>query len=346
MVIGNDVTVKGGTLYPLTVQKQLRAQQIALENRLACVYLVGLGRCVPPAAGGDLHAGRPHLLQRGGHVGGRASRRSPSCTDPSTAGGAYVPAMCDENVIVRGQGAIYLGGPPLVRAATGEQVTARSSAAATCTPASPASPITSRPTTRTGSRSPREALAQVPSAPPAVMPGPVEPPAEDPADLYGIVPRDPRRPYDVREVIARLVDGSRFHEFKPRYGTTLVTGFARIHGYEVGILANNGVSSPRPALKGTHFILLAGQRRVPLVFLQNITGFMVGKQYEHGGITKDGAKMVHAVATAKVPKLTVMVGASHGAGNYAMCGRSYGPRFLFSWPNARASRSWAASRRP
>jgi 3-methylcrotonyl-CoA carboxylase beta subunit len=183
----------------------------------------------------------------------------------------------------------------------------------------------------------RQALAQVPRLAPVVEPAPAEPPAEDPADLYGILPRDPRRPYDVREVIARLVDGSRFHEFKPRYGTTLVTGFARIHGYEVGILANNGVLFSEAALKGTHFILLAGQRRVPLVFLQNITGFMVGKQYEHGGITKDGAKMVHVVATAQVPKLTVMIGASHGAGNYAMCGRSYGPRFLFSWPNARIS---------
>ena len=183
----------------------------------------------------------------------------------------------------------------------------------------------------------RQALAHVPRLVPAIEPGPVEPPAEDPADLYGILPRDPRRPYDVREVIARLVDGSRFHEFKPLYGTTLVTGFARLHGYEVGILANNGVLLSEAALKGTHFITLACQRRIPLLFLQNITGFMVGKEYERGGITKDGAKMVHAVATAQVPKLTVIIGASHGAGNYAMCGRSYGPRFLFTWPNARIS---------
>jgi len=336
VVIGNDVTVKGGTLYPLTVQKQLRAQQIALENRLACVYLVDSGGAFLPL--------QAEIFTPGGRIFYNEAVMSAAgipqvavVHGPSTAGGAYVPAMCDENIIVRGQGAIYLGGPPLVRAATGEQVTAEELGGGDVhTRISGVSDHLATDDAH-GLALAREALAQVPPAPPAVTPGAVEPPAEDPADLYGTVPRDPRRPYDVHEVIARLVDGSRFHEFKPRYGTTLVTGFARIHGYEVGILANNGVLFSEAALKGTHFILLAGQRRVPLVFLQNITGFMVGKQYEHGGITKDGAKMVHAVATAQVPKLTVMIGASHGAGNYAMCGRSYGPRFLFSWPNARIS---------
>src|SRR5207253_98886 len=239
--------------------------------------------------------------------------------------------------IVRNQGAIYLGGPPLVRAATGEEVTAEELGGGDVhTRISGVSDHLAADDAH-GLLLARQALAQVPRLVPAVEPAPAEPPAEEPADLYGILPRDPRRPYEVREVIARLVDGSRFHEFKPLYGTTLVTGFARLHGFEVGLLANNGVLFSEAALKGTHFILLACQRRVPLVFLQNITGFMVGKQYEQGGITKDGAKMVHAVATAQVPKLTVMIGASHGAGNYAMCGRSYGPRFLFSWPNARIS---------
>ncbi len=304
MVIGNDVTVKGGTLYPLTVQKQLRAQQIALENRLPCVYLVDSGGAFLPL--------QAEIFTPGGRIFFNEAVMSAEgipqvavVHGPSTAGGAYVPAMCDENIIVRGQGAIYLGGPPLVRAATGEQVTAEELGGGEVH-------------TRVSGVS--DHLAN-----------------DDAHGLYGILPRDPRRPYEVREVIARLVDGSRFHEFKPLYGTTLVTGFARLHGFEVGLLANNGVLFSEAALKGTHFILLACQRRVPLVFLQNITGFMVGKQYEHGGITKDGAKMVHAVATAQVPKLTVMIGASHGAGNYAMCGRSYGPRFLFSWPNARIS---------
>jgi len=336
MVIGNDVTVKGGTLYPMTVQKQLRAQQIALENRLPCIYLVDSGGAFLPL--------QAEIFTPGGRIFFNEAVMSAEgipqiavVHGPSTAGGAYVPAMCDENIIVRGQGAIYLGGPPLVRAATGEEVTAEELGGGEVhTRISGVSDHLAVDDAH-GLALAREAMAEVPPFRPALTPGPVEPPAEDPADLYGILPRDPRKPYDVREVIARLVDGSRFHEFKPRYGTTLVTGFARLHGYEVGILANNGVLFSEAALKGTHFIVLACQRRVPLLFLQNITGFMVGKQYEHGGITKDGAKMVHAVATAQVPKLTVMIGASHGAGNYAMCGRSYGPRFLFSWPNARIS---------
>ena len=336
MVIGNDVTVKGGTLYPLTVQKQLRAQQIALENRLPCVYLVDSGGAFLPL--------QAEIFTPGGRIFFNEAVMSAEgipqvavVHGPSTAGGAYVPAMCDENIIVRGQGAIYLGGPPLVRAATGEEVTAEELGGGEVhTRISGVSDHLANDDAH-GLVLAREALAQVPPVPLAVEPASVEPPAEEPADLYGILPRDPRRPYEVREVIARLVDGSRFHEFKPLYGTTLVTGFARLHGFEVGLLGNNGVLFSEAALKGTHFILLACQRRVPLVFLQNITGFMVGKQYEQGGITKDGAKMVHAVATAQVPKLTVMIGASHGAGNYAMCGRSYGPRLLFSWPNARIS---------
>jgi acetyl-CoA carboxylase carboxyltransferase component len=245
--------------------------------------------------------------------------------------------MCDENVIVAGQGAIYLGGPPLVKAATGEDVSAEELGGGDVHTRLSGVSDHLASDDADGLRLAREAMAAVPQRRPAVTPRATEAPLEDPEDLYGIVPADPRRPYDVHEVIARLVDASDFHEFKPRYGTTLVTGFARLHGYEVGILANNGPLMSESAKKGTHFILLACQRRVPLLFLQNITGFMVGREYEQGGITKDGAKMVHAVATAQVPKLTVIVGASHGAGNYAMCGRSYGPRFLFTWPNARIS---------
>ena len=270
-----------------------------------------------------------------------------------TAGGAYVPAMCDETVIVRGTGTIFLGGPPLVKAATGEEVTAeelgggdvhtRISGVADHLAADDRDAIAHHPTDRraTSARGRRRSIE--PEAP--------EDPAYDPAEIYGIVPADPRTPYDIRELIARLVDGSRLHEFKPLYGQTLITGFARIHGYPVGIIANNGVLFSESALKATHFIELCCQRRVPLLFLQNITGFMVGKRYEHGGIAKDGAKMVHAVATAAVPKLTVLVGASNGAGNYGMCGRAYSPRFLFTWPNSRdlghgrrAGREHAAAR--
>jgi 3-methylcrotonyl-CoA carboxylase beta subunit len=336
MVVANDVTVKGGTLYPLTVQKQLRAQQVALENRLPCVYLVDSGGAYLPLQA-DIFTPGGRIFYNEAVMSAAGIAQIAVVHGPSTAGGAYVPAMCDENIIVRQQGAIYLGGPPLVRAATGEEVTAEELGGGDVhTRVSGVSDHLADDDAH-GLALARQALAQVPHVPLAVERATAEPPAEDPADLYGILPRDPRRPYDVHEVIARLVDGSRFHEFKPLYGTTLVTGFARLHGFEVAILANNGVLFSEAALKGTHFITLACQRRVPLVFLQNITGFMVGKRYEHGGITKDGAKMVHAVATAQVPKLTVIIGASHGAGNYAMCGRSYGPRLLFTWPNARIS---------
>jgi acetyl-CoA carboxylase carboxyltransferase component len=336
LLIANDVTVKGGTLYPITVQKQLRAQQIAEENRLPCLYLVDSGGAFLPM--------QAEIFTPGGRAFYNQAVMSAAgipqvavVHGPSTAGGAYVPAMCDENVIVQGQGHIYLGGPPLVKAATGEDVTAEELGGADVhTRVSGVSDHLATDDAH-GLAIAREIFAQIPHAVPAVHPGQAPPPAFDPEELYGVVPADPRRPYDAREVIARVVDGSQFHEFKPRYGTTLVTGFARIHGYDVAMLANNGVLLSEAAKKATHFILLACQRRVPLVFLQNITGFMVGKQYEAGGITKDGAKMVHAVATAQVPKVTVLVGASHGAGNYAMCGRSYGPRFLFAWPNAKIS---------
>ena len=336
MVIANDVTVKGGTLYPITVQKQLRAQQIAQENRLPCVYLVDSGGAFLPL--------QSEIFTPGGRIFYNQAVMSAAgipqvavVHGPSTAGGAYVPAMCDENVIVQGQGHIYLGGPPLVKAATGEDVTAEELGGADVhTRVSGVSDHLATDDAH-GLQIARQIMAQVPTPLPATRPRAVVPPAFEAEELYGLVPADSRRPYDVREVIARLVDGSELHEFKPRYGTTLVTGFARLHGYDVAILANNGVLLSEAAKKATHFILLACQRRVPLLFLQNITGFMVGRQYEAGGITKDGAKMVHAVATAQVPKLTVLIGASHGAGNYAMCGRSYGPRFLFAWPNARVS---------
>jgi 3-methylcrotonyl-CoA carboxylase beta subunit len=256
----------------------------------------------------------------------------------STAGGAYVPAMCDENIIVRGQGAIFLGGPPLVKAATGEVVTVEELGGGDVhTRISGVSDHLAGDDAHALALA-RDVFLNVPRPVKfSLAVDPPEEPAYDPQELYGVLPRDTRQPFDVREVIARLVDGSRFHEFKPRYGTTLVTGFARIHGYPIGILGNNGVLFSESSLKGTHFIELCCQRKIPLLFLQHITGFMVGKQYEHGGITKHGAKLVHAVATAQVPKFTVIIGASHGAGNYGMCGRAYGPRLLFMWPHSRIS---------
>jgi len=340
VVVANDATVKGGTYYPLTVKKHVRAQEIALENRLACVYLVDSGGAFLPLQA-EVFPDRDHF----GRIFFNQARMSAAgipqvavVLGSCTAGGAYVPAMCDETVIVRNQGTIFLGGPPLVRAATGEEVTAeelgggdvhtRISGVADHLAADDADAL----------RLAREIVAAMPAPTqtPLAREAP-EDPAYDPHELYGIVARDPRKLTDAREVIARLVDGSRFHEFKALYGPTLVTGFARLHGYPVGILANQGVLFSESALKATHFIELACARGVPLLFLQNITGFIVGKQYEHGGIAKDGAKMVNAVANAAVPKFTVLVGASHGAGNYGMCGRAYSPRFLFSWPNSRIS---------
>jgi acetyl-CoA carboxylase carboxyltransferase component len=343
VVIANDATVKGGTLYPLSVKKNLRAQTIAYENRLPTVYLVDSGGAFLPLQAeifpDSINGGRGFYMQARMSAAGipQIAVVMGSCT----AGGAYTPAMCDENVIVANQGTIFLGGPPLVKAATGEEVSAedlgggdvhtRISGVADHLVASDAE----------GLAKAREIFEHIvrPQWPEGSDPERAAPeePHYDPAELYGLVPADTRIPYDVREVIARLVDGSRFHEFKERYGTTIVTGFARLYGYTVGVIANNGVLFSESALKATHFIELCCQRRVPLLFLQNITGFMVGRRYEHGGITKDGAKLVHAVSNAEVPKLTVIVGASHGAGNYAMCGRAFSPRLLFMWPNSRIS---------
>jgi len=340
VIVANDATVKGGTYFPLTVKKHLRAQEIALENRLPCVYLVDSGGAFLPLQA-EIFPDREHfgrIFYNQARLSALGVPQIAVVLGSCTAGGAYVPAMCDENVIVRGTGTIFLGGPPLVKAATGEEVTAedlgggdvhtRISGVSDYLAADDrdALDITRRLFENLGG-----------PVPPRLRRDEPEDPAYDPGELYGIIPRDPRKPADVREVIARLVDGSRMQEFKPLYGTTLVTAFARIHGYPVGIVANNGVLFSESSLKGTHFIELCCQRGIPLLFLQNITGFIVGKRYEHGGIAKDGAKMVHAVATAAVPKFTVIIGASNGAGNYGMCGRAYGPRLLFMWPNGRIS---------
>jgi 3-methylcrotonyl-CoA carboxylase beta subunit len=342
MVVGNDATVKGGTYYPVTVKKHLRAQQIAAENRLPCIYLVDSGGAFLPLQDEVFpdreHFGRIFFNQARMSADGipQLSAVMGSCT----AGGAYVPAMSDETVIVRGQGTIFLGGPPLVKAATGEVVTAedlgggdvhaRRSGVVDHLAADDAEALAIlRSIVRT-------TASGAPRPPAFELAEPAEP-AEDPAELYDVVPTDARTPYDVREVIWRLVDSSRFHEFKAAYGETLVCGFAHVWGHPVGILANNGILFSESALKGAHFIELCNQRRIPLLFLQNIAGFMVGREYENRGIAKDGAKMVTAVSCSTVPKLTVVVGGSFGAGNYGMCGRAYDPRFLWMWPNARIS---------
>ena len=341
VVVANDATVKGGTYYPITVKKHLRAQEIALENRLPCVYLVDSGGAFLPLQA-DVFPDRDHF----GRIFYNQARMSAlgipqvalvmgSCT----AGGAYVPAMSDETVIVKGTGTIFLGGPPLVKAATGEDVSAEdlggSDVHTRLSGVADHEALDDEHALALG-RSIVANLNRRPPPPPWDRADP-EPPAVDPAGLYAAVSSDPRRAVDVREIVARLVDGSRFHEFKPRYGETLVCGFAHVEGYPIGILANDGILFSQSALKGAHFIELAAQRRIPLLFLQNITGFMVGREYEAGGIAKDGAKLVTAVASAEVPKFTVIVGGSFGAGNYAMAGRAYQPRFLWTWPNARIS---------
>jgi 3-methylcrotonyl-CoA carboxylase beta subunit len=341
VVVANDATIKGGTYFPMTVKKHLRAQQIAIENRLPCVYLVDSGGAFLPLQS-EIFPDREHfgrIFYNQARMSAMGLAQVAAVMGSCTAGGAYLPAMCDENIIVRGEGTIFLAGPPLVRAATGEEVSAEDLGGGDVhTRLSGVSDhladddehaleIARAIFENLGSRSSAGAIIQ--DAP--------EDPHYDPAELYGIIPVDTRKPYDVREVIARLVDGSRMHEFKSRYATTLVTGFARIYGYPVGIIANNGVLFSESALKATHFIELCCARRIPLLFLQNITGFIVGKRYEQGGIAKDGAKMVNAVANAQVPKFTVIIGASNGAGNYGMCGRAYSPRLLFMWPNARIS---------
>jgi 3-methylcrotonyl-CoA carboxylase beta subunit len=340
MLVVNDATVKGGTYFPMTVKKHLRAQQIALENHLPCVYLVDSGGAFLPMQD-EVFPDREHF----GRIFYNQARLSAAgvpqiaiVMGSCTAGGAYVPAMCDEAIIVREQGTIFLGGPPLVKAATGEVVDAESlgggdvhsrisgvtdhlandDAHALAMARDVVGGLNHRKVSPSGEREPQD-------------------PAYDPEEIYGLLPREIRYPYDVREVIARLVDGSEFSEFKSLYGKTLVCGFAHLYGYPVGIVANNGILFSESALKGTHFIQLCNRRRVPLVFLQNITGFMVGKKYENAGIAKDGAKMVNAVATSTVPKYTVIIGGSFGAGNYAMCGRAYGARMLWSWPNSRIS---------
>ena len=340
IIVANDATVKGGTYHPMTVKKHLRAQEIAEQNHLPCIYLVDSGGAFLPLQA-DVFPDRDHFGRIFYNQARMSSQRIPQIAavmGSSTAGGAYVPAMSDESVIVRGNGTIFLGGPPLVKAATGEEVTAEELGGAD---------VHSRISGVTDhyALNDEHALAICRSIVsnlnrrkyiPWDITAP-EPPRYDPDELYGIIPLDARKSYDVREVIARLVDGSKFHEFKALYGTTLICGFARLMGYPVGIIANNGILFSESALKATHFIELCAQRQTPLIFLQNITGFMVGRQYEQGGIAKDGAKMVMAVANAPVPRFTVIIGGSFGAGNYAMCGRAYAPRQLWMWPNAHIS---------
>ncbi|HEX7196031.1 MAG TPA: carboxyl transferase domain-containing protein [Candidatus Limnocylindria bacterium] len=341
VIVANDATVKGGTYYPITVKKHLRAQEVALENRLPCLYLVDSGGAFLPLQD-EVFPDREHfgrIFYNQAQLSALGVPQVALVMGSCTAGGAYVPAMSDETVIVEGTGTIFLGGPPLVKAATGEEVTAEELGGAEVhtvrSGVADHYALDDEHALAIGRQIVRNLNRRKPE-PPWETAAPAEP-AIGPGDLYGLIPADARHGYDVREVIARLVDGSDFHEFKERYGTTLVTGFARIHGYPVGIIANNGILFSESALKGAHFVELAGQRRIPLVFLQNITGFMVGREYEAGGIARDGAKLVTAVSTTNVPKFTVIIGGSFGAGNYGMSGRAYGPRQLWMWPNARIS---------
>ncbi len=339
VIVANDPTVKGGTYYPLTVKKHLRAQEIARENRLPCIYLVESGGAFLPAQDEVFpdreHFGRIFYNQATLSAAGIAQIAvvHGSCT----AGGAYVPAMADENVIVRNQGMVFLGGPPLVKAATGEEIDAESLGGADvhCRESGVCDHYAESDAHALAIA--RRIVARLKAAPDCAPPTSPREPLYDPAELYGVVPSSLRKPYDVREVIARLVDGSELDEFKQLYGSTLVTGFAHLAGYPVGIIANNGILFSESALKGAHFVEICAREQIPLLFLQNITGFMVGRRAEAGGIARDGAKMVAAVAAAQVPKLTLIVGGSYGAGNYAMCGRAYGPRLLLQWPNARTS---------
>ncbi len=340
MIVANDATVKGGTYFPITVKKHLRAQEIAKENRLPCIYLVDSGGAFLPLQA-EVFPDRDHFGRIFYNQATMSAMDIPQISavlGSCTAGGAYVPAMSDEVVIVKEQGTIFLGGPPLVKAATGEEVTAeelgggdvhtRISGVADHLANDDAHAL----------RIVRDIVENLGPVRTATIPCSIpEPPHYDPEELYGVVSHDSKIPFDIREVIARIVDGSRLHEFKPRYGTTLVCGFARIHGYSVGIIANNGILFSAEALKATHFIELCNARKIPLVFIQNISGFMIGKEYEHGGIAKDGAKMVNAVSNSTVPKFTVVVGGSFGAGNYGMCGRAFQPRMMLMWPQAKIS---------
>ncbi|MFN2418446.1 MAG: carboxyl transferase domain-containing protein [Candidatus Limnocylindria bacterium] len=342
VIVANDATVKGGTYYPITVKKHLRAQEIAIENRLPSLYLVDSGGAFLPLQD-EVFPDREHfgrIFYNQAQLSARGVPQVALVMGSCTAGGAYVPAMSDETVIVRGTGTIFLGGPPLVQAATGEIVTAEDLGGADVHTARSGVAdhyaLDDEHALAIGREIVRNLGWRRPQPPWEIVAEPREP-SVSPEGLYGVIPADARQGYDVREVIARLVDGSDFHEFKVRYGTTLVTGFARIHGYPVGIIANNGILFSESALKGAHFVELASQRRIPLIFLQNITGFMVGREYEAGGIARDGAKLVTAVSTTNVPKFTVIIGGSFGAGNYGMAGRAYGPRQLWMWPNARIS---------
>jgi 3-methylcrotonyl-CoA carboxylase beta subunit len=340
VIVANDATVKGGTYYPMTVKKHLRAQEIALENGLPCLYLVDSGGAFLPLQAevfpDQNHFGR--IFYNQARLSAEGIPQISIVMGSCTAGGAYVPAMSDENIIVKGNGTIFLGGPPLVKAATGEEVTAEELGGAYVHTEQSGvvdhfaedddhAISIAREIVRHLNYSKKQKINRIAAAEPLYKAD----------DIYGIIPKDPKQPFDVKQVIARIVDGSVFHEFKANYGKTLVTGFAHIEGYPVGILANNGVLFSESALKGAHFIELCDQRSIPLVFLQNITGFMVGQKYENEGIAKHGAKMVMAVSNARVPKFTVVIGGSHGAGNYAMCGRAYSPRFLWMWPNAKIS---------
>jgi 3-methylcrotonyl-CoA carboxylase beta subunit len=340
VVVANDATVKGGTYYPLTVKKHLRAQEIATQNNLPCIYLVDSGGAFLPLQDEVFpdkeHFGR--IFYNQAQMSAKGIPQIAAVMGSCTAGGAYVPAMCDESIIVKNQGTIFLGGPPLVKAATGEVVTAEELGGGDVhTRTSGVTDHLAQDDAHALSIA-REIVSHFnrKKTIPVVTQAVVEPkyPIKD---IYGIVPKDTRQPYDIREIIARIVDGSDFHEFKQLYGTTLVCGFAHIYGYPVGIVANNGILFSESALKGAHFIELCNQRGIPLVFLQNITGFMIGKKYENGGIAKDGAKMVTAVSCSTVPKFTVIIGGSFGAGNYGMCGRAFNPRFIWTWPNARIS---------
>ncbi|WP_206930699.1 carboxyl transferase domain-containing protein [Roseococcus thiosulfatophilus] len=339
VIVANDATVKGGSYYPMTVKKHLRAQEVAQQNRLPCLYLVDSGGANLPNQD-EIFPDREHfgrIFFNQANMSAAGIPQIAAVMGSCTAGGAYVPAMCDEAVIVRNQGTIFLGGPPLVKAATGEIVSAEDLGGGDVHTrlSGVADHLAQDDMHALGLM--RRIVGNLNAASPPTPPFPPEAPAYDPAELNGVIPSDVRAPFEVREVIARIVDGSVLDEFKPRYGTTLVTGFARIWGMPVGIIANNGILFSESAQKGAHFIELCCQRGIPLLFLQNISGFMVGRKYEAGGIAKDGAKLVTAVATAQVPKITVIIGGSFGAGNYGMCGRAYSPRFLFTWPNARIS---------
>lgn len=342
LFVANDATVKGGTYFPLTVKKHLRAQEIALENRLPCIYLVDSGGAFLPKQD-EVFPDKEHFGRIFFNQAQMSSQGIPQIAvvcGSCTAGGAYVPAMSDETIIVKGNGTIFLGGPPLVKAATGEEVTAEELGGADVHTAKSGVADHFAETEEDALEHARHIVATLnyqSKNSRKFIKEEVKAPLYAAEEIFGIIPQDTRKPFDVREIIARLVDGSEFQEFKERYGTTLVTGFAKIHGYLVGIVANNGILFSESSQKAAHFVELCGQRKVPLIFLQNITGFMVGKQYENEGIAKHGAKFVTAVSTVKVPKFTIMIGGSFGAGNYGMCGRAFSPRFLFMWPNSRIS---------